>query len=127
MTNIRATVLCHWGGEMLDGKDGLSYNMNCKNCLKLNQGLTYSQLLDRIYSTMQLEREENRVKMTCRFPTITREQQLSYMPLLIEDDDSVEAMLDVFFLNRGFFSVDLYVETEKIARVPSFFSNASDP
>uniref|UniRef100_A0A5B6YK98 Uncharacterized protein n=1 Tax=Davidia involucrata TaxID=16924 RepID=A0A5B6YK98_DAVIN len=97
MTNIRATVLCYWGGEMLDGKDGLSYNMNCKKCLKLNQGLTYSQLLDRIYSTMRLEREENRVKMTCRFPTITREQQLSYMPLLIEDDDSVEAMLDVFF------------------------------
>uniref|UniRef100_A0A5B6ZNA4 Uncharacterized protein n=1 Tax=Davidia involucrata TaxID=16924 RepID=A0A5B6ZNA4_DAVIN len=108
----RASVFCYWGGNMFDGEDGLSYDMNYRRGIKLSRGTTYSQLLDKIYSVMQLNRTQTRVKMTCRYLTLIGQQRINFMPLLVVDDDTVEMMLDVYFQGKGLLIVALYVETE---------------
>ena len=41
MSRSGVTVCCYWGGNMLNGPEGLYYDIDCKRVIKVPMGTTY--------------------------------------------------------------------------------------
>ena len=87
------TIFCYWNGSIVQGSEGLSYDKPLNKVIKVNSRIDYEALLNKMYSIASLDRQQFRIKMTCRYPSVIG-QMLKYIPIPIKDGDDVDIMFD---------------------------------
>lgn len=105
MVGSSITILCYWHGKMATGLHGLTYEGANPKAIKVNYQVTYSELMDKIYSITGYSKQQVQIKIICRYPSSCME----YIPLPIEDQDTLNIILDVA-KRPGIHCLELYLE-----------------
>ena len=98
------------------GSEGLSYSCPLKCGIVINNGTQLPELLSKIYTVMGLDKEQNKLKLTCRYPfTLGIGPNMNtYVGLEIVNDELVIFVVNLVLDNPNIASVALYVETKDI-------------
>ncbi|KAL6315411.1 hypothetical protein AAG906_000524 [Vitis piasezkii] len=75
--------------------------------IKVFHGTTYDGLLDKIYATTAIDRQNFELNIICRYPISSQE----YKPIPIKNDEGVELLLEVPS-RSGVYCVEIYLEEE---------------
>ena len=107
------TILCYWNGSIVKGLEGLAYDKPPNKAIKVKSGINYKMLLNKMYSIASLDRQQFRIKMTCRYPSVVG-QMLKYIPIPIpiKDDDDVDIMFDDIARHPELSNIGLYLEAK---------------
>ncbi|KAI4296149.1 hypothetical protein L6164_036131 [Bauhinia variegata] len=98
--------MCYWNGRVIKGPHGISYEGAEPKPIRVSYGITYDELVDKIYGITGLEKEQFKVKIICRYPACRE-----YISVPIENDESIDIMFDVA-RQPGTHCMELYIEKE---------------
>jgi hypothetical protein len=90
MARQGVTLMCYWNGRMTNGPHGISYEGAAPKPIRVSYGITHNELLDKIYRVTGFDKRRIKLKITCRYPACRE-----YIPVPIDDDESVDIMFDV--------------------------------
>ena len=62
MAESRIAIFCYWGGSMTQTTEGLSYDHQYQRVIKVNQKMTYDQLVNRLYCIVGMDKDQFRLK-----------------------------------------------------------------
>ncbi|OMP12227.1 MuDR family transposase [Corchorus olitorius] len=119
------TILCYWNGNIVEGLEGLCYDQPPNKAVKVKLGLNYELLLNKMYSITSLDRQQFRIKMTCRYPSVVG-PNLKYIVIPVRDDDDVDIMFDALTKHDELSNIDLYLETEILSSDIRYASNQDE-
>ncbi|KAL6497290.1 hypothetical protein OROGR_029219 [Orobanche gracilis] len=83
------TLFCYWGGTTCQGPDGVSYNKGPNKAIKVNRGMQFDELVDHIYRVTSTDKQQHRIKVMCRYPSVGLGKVIKYVPVPINDNDDV--------------------------------------
>ena len=106
--------LIHSGGIIKHGINGVYYEGPPPSMLSLSQGVTFEDLCDGISSTLHINREDSKLTIWYRFLFQCHPHPVIYQQVLVEDDNSVNAIFDMLGNQYGFVGVELYMGVEPI-------------
>ena len=119
------TILCYWNGSIVQRLKGLSYYKPPNKAIKVKSGINYKMLLNKMYSIASLDRQQFKIEMTCRYPSVAG-QILKYIPIPSKNDDDVDIMFDAIARHLELTNIDLYLEIEIISSDSGCPSNQCD-
>jgi len=91
MARQGVTLMCYWNGRMTNGPHGISYEGAAPKPIRVSYGITHNELLDKFfYRVTGFDKRQIKLKITCRYPACRE-----YIPVPIDDDESVDIMFDV--------------------------------
>ena len=61
-------MLLYWGGEIINGEHGWAYDKQHRRGIILKEGITYLELVEKIYSAVDVDSSPSTLKMMCRCP-----------------------------------------------------------
>ncbi|KAJ9693755.1 hypothetical protein PVL29_009624 [Vitis rotundifolia] len=110
MAATGVAVHLYWNGTAKTEKYDVVYEGDAMKVMpiKLNYGTTYAGLLDKIYATTGIKRNDFELNIICRYPISSRE----YKPIPIKNDEAVELMLEVPCRSSRVYCVEIYLEKE---------------
>ena len=76
---------------MTTGTHGLSYEGAAPKTIRVSYQIKYHELMDKIYVITGYEKHQVKIKIICRYPSTYKD----YIPLLVEDHDTLSIVLDV--------------------------------
>lgn len=106
MARQGVTLMCYWNGKITNGPHGISYEGAAPKPIRVSYGITYDELLDKIYGVTGFDKRRFKLKITCRYPACRE-----YIPVPIDDDESIDIMFDVA-RQPGTNCMELYLERE---------------
>lgn len=92
-------------GKRTSGPHGISSEGAAPKPIRVSYGITH-ELMDRIYGVTGFNKKPFKLKIICRYPACRE-----YIPVPIDDDESVDIMFDVA-RQPGTNCLELYVERE---------------
>lgn len=104
MARQGVTLMCYWNGRVTSGAHGISYEGATPKPIRVSYGITYNELLDKIYGVTGFDKHQFKLKITCRYPACRE-----YIPVPIDDDESIDIMFDVA-RQPGTNCMELYLE-----------------
>ena len=107
-------IMLYWGGNMCIGQDGLYYDTNSRSFVRLRIDATYDDLVTKVVQKMGVDRTRVRLKFTCRFSSVIGFQVSKFMPFEVNDDESLQVILEMASKNTAINSLDIYVDIENI-------------
>ncbi|KAM7466139.1 hypothetical protein LguiB_013701 [Lonicera macranthoides] len=110
MGSRRICLRLYWGGNIINGKEGWTYDKPHKSGIILNEGNSYSELVEKVYSAMGNDRTPSTLKMTCRCPRFVTTITCDYFLHEIKDDGSLEFAMAIIFNAPAVIVIDLYIE-----------------
>lgn len=111
------TLLCYWGGTTCEGQDGIMYNKAPNKAIKVNRGIKFDELLDRMYRVSSFDKQKHHIKVVCRYPLVGIGKVIKFVPLPIKDNDDIDIIFDVLTIHQELSTVDLYLEVEDKAPI----------
>ncbi|XP_071690011.1 uncharacterized protein [Rutidosis leptorrhynchoides] len=108
-----ATILCYWGGGICNGEEGVSYNIPPTKAIKVQFGIQFQQLIEKLHSATSIDKQKYRINIVCRYPSVVG-KFMRYVALPIKDDDDVEIMFDALDLHPELSNIDLYLEVDDV-------------
>ena len=106
--------LIHSSEIIKHDKNGVYYEGPSPSMLPLSQGVTFEDLCDGISSTLHINREDSKLTIWYRFLFQCHPHPVIYQQVLVEDDNSVNAIFDMLGNQYGFVGVELYMGVEPI-------------
>ncbi|WKA11817.1 hypothetical protein VitviT2T_029279 [Vitis vinifera] len=102
-------VNCYWNGRVKKESNDVVYEGAKVNVMpiKVFHGTTYAGLLDKIYATTAIARQNFELNIICRYPISSQE----YKPIPIKNDEGGELLLEVPS-RSGVYCVEIYLEEE---------------
>ena len=102
-------VNCYWNGRVKKESNDVVYEGAKVNVMpiKVFHGTTYAGLLDKIYATTAIDRQNFELNIICRYPISSQE----YKTIPIKNDEGVELLLEVPS-RSGVYCVEIYLEEE---------------
>ena len=82
--------------------------------LPLNRGVIFENLCDGVASTLYINREDSKLNIWYRFHFQCHPHPMTYQQVLVEDDNSVNAIFDMLYRQYGFVGAELYMGVEPI-------------
>ena len=104
----------HFGGIIKHGENWIYYEEPPPSMLPLSQGVTFEDLCDGISSTLHINREDSKLTIWYRFLFQCHPHPVIYQQVLVEDDNSVNAIFDMLYRQYGFVGAELYMGVEPI-------------
>jgi len=112
MGSKHVCLMLYWGGEIINGKQGWTYDKPHGSDIILKEGSSYSELVDKVFSLMANDSTPFTLKIICRCPLFVTTTTCNYFLHEIKDNGSLEfAMATIFnvpFVN----AIDLYIYRE---------------
>lgn len=86
--------LC-WKGWLMNGQNGVGYNSSPKRIIKLTCKTFMAGLLDKLYNMIEIDKNENQIKLLCSHPLSCTSHVISYGTIPIKEDEDLELFLDI--------------------------------
>ena len=77
--------------------------------IRVKQGITFKKLRRKIFSALELDHHSNVITITFHCPQEILSQRVVYMPMLINDDNTVNHIFDVLNETPQLKGVELYI------------------
>lgn len=114
MADIVIIAMCYMNGRMKYGPDGVGYDGPPTKAVRINRGIQFVDLQNKLCQALKIAKEQNMVKIIYRYPQVVQPTLIQYVPIPIEDDDDVEILFDTLLSHSGLSGVELYLEVEGI-------------
>ena len=96
--------------EIIFGSDhGVQYEGMYMKIIQVKQGISFKKSRKKIFNALELDHHSNVITITFRCPQEILSQRVVYMPILINDDNTVNHMFDVLNETLQLKSVELYI------------------
>ncbi|KAL3529639.1 hypothetical protein ACH5RR_008961 [Cinchona calisaya] len=100
-------ILLYWGGEITYEGGTMSYRpMMSKKLFRINQRISFVELVDKIYEFMEVDREQMKLNIVYRH-IVSRGV---YSDITLTDDDGMEGIFDLFDADPNFCADDQTAE-----------------
>ena len=106
--------LIHSDGIIKYGENGVYYEGPPPSMLPLSRCVTFENLCDGVASTLYINREDSKLNIWYRFHFECHPHPMTYQQVLVEDDNSVNAIFDMLYRQYGFVGAELYMGVEPI-------------
>ena len=104
------TVYIHYNGEIIFcGDYGVQYEGMHMKIIQVKQGISFKKLQRKIFNALELDHHSNVITITFCCPQEILSQCVVYMPILINDDNTVNHMFDVLNEMPQLKDVELYI------------------
>ncbi|XVF53456.1 hypothetical protein PTKIN_Ptkin05aG0100700 [Pterospermum kingtungense] len=111
-------IFCYWNGSIKEESNGLCYNGPPSRAIKIKHKTKFNKLLDEMYCITGFDRQQARLNLVCRYPTIVQSSMIKYIRLTVMDDGSVDIMLEIPSIHPSISNVELYLEVESVPIEP---------
>ncbi|KAL6587850.1 hypothetical protein OROMI_000828 [Orobanche minor] len=100
------TILCYGNGKITLGSHGLAYEGPPPKPIRVNNRISYKEVVDEIYNVTGFNKIQMGIKITCRYPSNFKE----YIAVPVEDNNTVSVVFDVL-MRPDISCLEFYVES----------------
>ncbi|GFY96070.1 hypothetical protein Acr_11g0003760 [Actinidia rufa] len=109
-------VMFYWGGKIIrDRRKGISYDIDATVCYDVELGTLVAQLRDMIISMVAEYGEHVSIKFICRYPHRRNGDVMIYKKLPINDDKTLQNVLNIPSRHPDHQHVEIYVVKEEVS------------
>ena len=107
-------VMFYWGGKIIrDRREGVSYDIDASACYDVELGTSVVVLRDMIMQMIAEYREHVTIKFICRYPHRLNGDVMIYKKLPINDDRTLQNVLNIPLRYPNHQCVEIYVVKEE--------------
>ncbi|GFZ10742.1 hypothetical protein Acr_22g0001400 [Actinidia rufa] len=108
-------VMFYWGGKIIrDRREGISYDIDATVCYDVELGTSVAQLRDMIIPRVAEYGEHVSIKFICRYPHRRNGDVMIYKKLPINDDRTLQNVLNIPSRHPDHQHVEIYVVKEEV-------------
>ena len=123
---MTTTVMFYWGGKIIrDRREGISYDIDATVCYDVELGTSVGQLRDMIIPMVAGYGEHVSIKFICRYPHRRNGDVMIYKKLPINDDRTLQNVLNIPLRHPDHHHVEIYVVKEEGSTMNTSGSHAA--